>query len=170
MTLSMFGYASTDAVIKYIGLILPLSEIIFLRGIIAVFLLFLLTYIRKELVVPIKRSQIKFLILRVFGDVGCTVFFLTALINMKLATATAILQCLPLALTFAAAIFLTEKVGLRRWSAILLGFIGVLIIIKPASENFNYYSLLALLAVGFIVIRDISVSYTHLTLPTIYSV
>ena len=58
MTLSMFGYASTDAVIKYIGLILPLSEIIFLRGIIAVFLLFLLTYIRKELVVAIKRSQI----------------------------------------------------------------------------------------------------------------
>ena len=115
MTLSMFGYASTDAVIKYLGLILPLSEIIFLRGVIAVFLLFLLTYIRKELVVAIKRSQIKFLILRVFGDVGCTVFFLTALINMELATATAILQCLPLALTFAAAIFLKEKVGLRRW-------------------------------------------------------
>ena len=74
MTLSMFGYASTDAVIKYIGLILPLSEIIFLRGIIAVFLLFLLTYIRNELIISIKRSQIKFLILRVFGDVGCTVF------------------------------------------------------------------------------------------------
>tara|TARA_Y100000992_G_C21239017_1_gene479712 strand:+ start:110 stop:982 length:873 start_codon:yes stop_codon:yes gene_type:complete len=168
MTLSMFGYASTDAVIKYIGLILPLSEIIFLRGIIAVFLLFLLTYIRKELVVAIKRSQIKFLILRVFGDVGCTVFFLTALINMELATATAILQCLPLALTFAAAIFLKEKVGLRRWSAILLGFIGVLIIIKPASENFNYYSLLALLAVGFIVIRDISTKRLDSSIPSTY--
>ena len=168
MTLSMFGYASTDAVIKYIGLILPLSEIIFLRGIIAVFLLFLLTYIRKELVVAIKRSQIKFLILRVFGDVGCTVFFLTALIKMELATATAILQCLPLALTFAAAIFLKEKVGLRRWSAILLGFIGVLIIIKPASENFNYYSLLALLAVFFIVIRDISTKKLDPSIPSTY--
>ena len=168
MTLSMFGYASTDAVIKYIGLILPLSEIIFLRGIIAVFLLFLLTYIRKELVIAIKRSQIKFLILRVFGDVGCTVFFLTALINMELATATAILQCLPLALTFAAAIFLKEKVGFRRWSAILLGFIGVLIIIKPASENFNYYSLLALLAVGFIVIRDISTKRLDSSIPSTY--
>ena len=168
MTLSMFGYASTDAVIKYLGLILPLSEIIFLRGIIAVFLLFLLTYIRKELVVGIKRSQIKFLILRVFGDVGCTVFFLTALINMELATATAILQCLPLALTFAAAIFLKERVGLRRWSAIILGFIGVLIIIKPASENFNYYSLLALLAVGFIVIRDISTKRLDPSIPSTY--
>ena len=60
MTLSMFGYASTDAVIKYIGLILPLSEIIFLRGIIAVFLLFLLTYIRKELVITIKGHKLSF--------------------------------------------------------------------------------------------------------------
>ena len=47
MTLSMFGYASTDAVIKYIGLILPLSEIIFLRGIIAVFPSFF-THIHKK--------------------------------------------------------------------------------------------------------------------------
>ena len=90
MTLSMFGYASTDAVIKYIGLILPLSEIIFLRGIIAVFLLFLLIH-KKGIRITIKRSQMKFLILRFFGDV-ITVFFLTALINMELATATAILH------------------------------------------------------------------------------
>ena len=87
---------------------------------------------------------------------------------MELATATAILQCLPLALTFAAAIFLKEKVGFRRWSAILLGFIGVLIIIKPASENFNYYSLLALLAVGFIVIRDISTKRLDPSIPSTY--
>tara|TARA_Y100001968_G_scaffold138653_1_gene126769 strand:+ start:2693 stop:3562 length:870 start_codon:yes stop_codon:yes gene_type:complete len=168
MILSMFGYASTDAVIKYIGLILPLSEIIFLRGVIAVFFLFILTYIRKELIITIKKSQLKFLILRVLGDVGCTVFFLTALINMKLATATAILQCLPLALTFAAALFLKEKVGIKRWSAIIIGFTGVLIIIEPASNDFNYYSLLALLAVFFIVIRDIATKKLDPSIPSTY--
>ena len=127
MTLSMFGYASTDAFIKFIGLILPLSEILILRGVVAVFLLFLLTYIRNEFFIKIKNDQYKYLFLRIFGDIGCTILFLTALINMKIANATAILQCLPLALTFCAALFLKERVGWRRWSAIIIGFFGVLI-------------------------------------------
>ena len=111
MTLSMFGYASSDAFIKYIGLILPLSEILFLRGILAVFLLLIITYLRNELFVSVDKNQIKFLILRVIGDVGCTIFFLTALINMKLANATAVLQCVPLALAFSAAVFLKENIN-----------------------------------------------------------
>ena len=168
MTLSMFGYASSDAFIKYIGLILPLSEILFLRGILAVFLLFLLTYLRNELFVSVDKNQIKFLILRVIGDVGCTIFFLTALINMKLANATAVLQCLPLALVFSAAVFLKEDVGWRRWSAIIFGFFGVLIIIKPATAEFNYYSLVALIAVCFIVLRDLSTRRLHEAIPSTF--
>ena len=168
MTLSMFGYASSDAFIKYIGLILPLSEILFLRGILAVFLLLLLTYLRNELFVSVDKNQIKFLILRVIGDVGCTIFFLTALINMKLANATAVLQCLPLALVFSASVFLKEDVGWRRWSAIIFGFFGVLIIIKPATAEFNYYSLVALIAVCFIVLRDLSTRSLHEVIPSTF--
>ena len=168
MTLSMFGYASSDAFIKYIGLVLPLSEILFLRGILAVFLLLLLTYLRNELFVSVDKNQIKFLILRVIGDVGCTIFFLTALINMKLANATAVLQCLPLALVFSASVFLKEDVGWRRWSAIIFGFFGVLIIIKPATAEFNYYSLVALIAVCFIVLRDLSTRRLHEAIPSTF--
>ena len=168
MTLSMFGYASSDAFIKYIGLILPLSEILFLRGILAVFLLLILTYFRNELFVSVDKNQIKFLILRVIGDVGCTIFFLTALINMKLANATAVLQCVPLALAFSAAVFLKEDVGWRRWSAIVFGFVGVLIIIKPTSTEFNYYSLMALMAVCFIVLRDLSTSRLNESIPSTF--
>ena len=168
MTLSMFGYASSDAFIKYIGLILPLSEILFLRGILAVFLLLILTYFRNELFVSVDKNQIKFLILRVTGDVGCTIFFLTALINMKLANATAVLQCVPLALAFSAAVFLKEDVGWRRWSAIVFGFFGVLIIIKPTSTEFNYYSLMALMAVCFIVLRDLSTSRLNESIPSTF--
>ncbi len=168
MTLSMFGYASSDAFIKYIGLILPLSEILFLRGMLAVFLLLILTYFRNELFVSVDKNQIKFLILRVTGDVGCTIFFLTALINMKLANATAVLQCVPLALAFSAAVFLKEDVGWRRWSAIVFGFFGVLIIIKPTSTEFNYYSLMALMAVCFIVLRDLSTSRLNEAIPSTF--
>ena len=166
MTLSMFGYASTDAFIKFIGLILPLSEILFIRGVVAVFLLFLLTYIRNEFFIKIKNDQYKYLFLRIFGDIGCTILFLTALINMKIANATAILQCLPLALTFCAALFLKERVGWRRWSAIIIGFFGVLIIIKPNSGDFNYYSLMAMGAVFFIVLRDLSTKKLDQSIPS----
>ena len=168
MTMSMFGYASTDAFMKFIGLILPLSEIIFIRGVIAVFILFLLSYMRDEIFVKIKKGQYKFLFLRIIGDIGCTFFFLTALINMKLASATAILQCLPLALTFCAAIFLKEQVGWRRWSAIIIGFCGVLIIIKPNSEDFNYYSLLAMAAVFFVVLRDLTTKKLDSSIPSTF--
>ena len=168
MTLSMFGYASTDAFIKFIGLILPLSEILFLRGVVAIFLLFLLTYIRNEFFIKIKNDQYKYLFLRIFGDIGCTILFLTALINMKIANATAILQCLPLALTFCAALFLKERVGWRRWSAIVIGFFGVLIIIKPNSEDFNYYSLMAMGAVFFIVLRDLSTKKIDQSVPSTF--
>ena len=168
MTLSMFGYASTDAFIKFIGLILPLSEILFLRGVVAVLLLFLITYIRNEFSKKKKNDQYKYLFLRIFGDIGCTILFLTALINMKIANATAILQCLPLALTFCAALFLKERVGWRRWSAIIIGFFGVLIIIKPNSEDFNYYSLLAMGAVFFIVLRDLSTKKLDQSIPSTF--
>ena len=71
---------------------------------------------------------------------------------MPLANATAILQTLPLAVTLGAAIFLREQVGWRRYSAILVGFAGVLIIFRPGTEGFNAYSVSALVAVAFIVL------------------
>ena len=100
MTLSMFGFTSSDALIKHSGAWLPLSQILFFRGIVAVFLLTVITLIRKEFFVSIKNSQQKFLFLRVLGEVGATLFFFTALLHMKISNAVAILQCLPLVLAF----------------------------------------------------------------------
>ena len=86
----------------------------------------------------------------------CDDAFLTALKHMPLANVTAILQALPLAVTMAAALFLAEPVGWRRWSAIIIGFMGVLIVIRPGLAGFNIYSLSALVAVAFITLREIT--------------
>ena len=75
---------------------------------------------------------------------------------MPIAGATAILQSLPLAVTLAAAVFFGEPVGWRRYLAIAIGFLGVLIIVRPGSDHFNAYALWALAAIGFIVSRDLS--------------
>ena len=96
------------------------------------------------------------ILLRAVGEIGGTLCFLTALFNMPIANATAILQALPLAVTLAAALFLGEAVGWRRYTAISLGFAGVLMIVRPGGEGFNAYALWAVAAVGFIVLRDLS--------------
>ena len=146
MTLSMFGFTSSDALIKHSGAWLPLSQILFFRGIVAVFLLTIIASIRKELFVSIKNSQRRFLFLRVLGEVGATLFFFTALLNMKISNAVAILQCLPLA----------------------LAFFGVLLIIKPTSTDFNSYSLIALVAVFFLVLRDLSTRKLDISMPSTF--
>jgi drug/metabolite transporter (DMT)-like permease len=90
------------------------------------------------------------------GEIGGTSLFLTALFHMPLANATAIIQATPLAVTLAAALFLGDAVGWRRYTAIGIGFAGVMLIVQPGGEGFNVYSLAALASVLFITLRDVS--------------
>ncbi len=102
------------------------------------------------------------------GEVGATLFFFTALLNMQISNAVAILQCLPLALVFFGALIFKESVGLKRWVAILVGFLGVLLVIKPTSQEFNSYSLVALVAVFFLVLRDVSTRKLDESIPATF--
>ena len=86
---------------------------------------------------------------------------------MPLANVTAILQSLPLTVTMFAAIFFGEQVGRRRRSAIVIGFVGVLIIIRPGGGG-NQYSVLALLAFGFITLRDAITRRLDTSLPSLF--
>ena len=101
------------------------------------------------------------------AEICTTIAFLTALKYMPLANVTAILQALPLAVTMAAALFLAEPIGWRRWSAILVGFMGVLIVVRPGLDGFNVYSLSALAAIIFITIREIATRKLAQEVPTI---
>src|SRR5207244_10411153 len=68
----------------------------------------------------------------------------------------AILQVVPLMITAAGAVFLGETVGWRRWTAIAIGFAGVLVIVRPGLGGFDVWGLLALGSMLFITLRDIS--------------
>ena len=109
----------------------------------------------------------RLILVRVVAEICTTISFLTALKHMPLANVTAILQALPLAITMAAALFLAEPVGWRRWSAILVGFVGVLIVVRPGLEGFNVYSLSALVAIIFIIVREIATRKLTSQVPTI---
>lgn len=155
MMASMAGFVLNDTMIKLVSEDMELFQAVFLRGIMATLLLGILAWNKGSLIYRPSMRDMKIIGWRTFAEVGATFCFLTALFNMPLANATAILQSLPLAVTLAASLFLGHKVGWRRYLAISLGFVGVLIIVRPGTEGFNAYSLWALAAVGFVTLRDL---------------
>ncbi len=88
----------------------------------------------------------------------------TALALIDLSTVAAILQATPLAVTLGAALILHEPVGWRRWAAMLVGFAGVLLIIRPGAVAFDVNTLWALLAMLALAMRDL---FTRLVPPGI---
>jgi len=107
-----------------------------------------------------KPSQFRLLlhpasIARIAAEIATTFFFMMGLIHLPLAFATSIHQALPLIITIGAAFFYSEQVGWRRWSAVTVGFIGVLIIVRPGLEGFNVWSISALCAVLSAAVRDL---------------
>ena len=167
MALSMLAFVLNDGLMKAVFDSMSIYQAIFLRGFITVPLVALLAWHKGELIVSIAPRNRWLLTLRVAAEVGATVGFLTALKHMPLANVTAILQALPLTVTMAAALFLGEKVGWRRWLAIAIGLAGVLIIIRPGMEGFSVYSIWALVAVGCVTIREIATRKLSADLPSL---
>ncbi|MEP1494529.1 DMT family transporter, partial [Pseudophaeobacter sp.] len=94
-------------------------------------------------------------ILRTLSEAVGAVAFATALSLVDISTVAAVFQALPLVITMGAALFLGEQVGWRRWSAICVGFVGVLMIVRPGLAGFNPSVILVLVAVLAIAARDL---------------
>ena len=167
MTCCVLAYVLNDAVMKLLFADIDFFQAIFLRGLVSLPPILILAFMTKTLLQKYSAKNQRLMIIRILAEIGTTVTFLTALKHMPLANVTAILQSLPLAITMAAAIFLGEPVGWRRWSAICVGFTGVLIIIRPGLAGFNSYSLLALAAVILLTVREISTRQLDNKVPTV---
>ena len=146
---------------------IALFQAVFLRSIITVPPILIMVWITKVAIRNLSKQDKRLILVRVGAEIFTTITFLTALKHMPLANVTAILQALPLAITMAAALFLSEPVGWRRWSAILVGFVGVLIVVRPGLEGFNIYSLSAFMAIIFLTVREIATRKLTSEVPTI---
>lgn len=168
MMAAMAAFVLNDTLMKLVSANLNLFQAVFLRGIGTTLLI--LAIARWQGVLrfrPTRRDQ-RIMVWRTLGDMGQMICFLTALFHMPIANVSAILQSLPLAMTLAAALFLKEPVGWRRYTAIFAGFVGVLLIVRPGSEGFNVYSLVALTTVIFVVLRDLSTRQLDRAVPNIF--
>lgn len=92
---------------------------------------------------------------RTVSDVVSAMAFITALTLMPVGNASAILQFQPIVVTLGAVVFLGEVVRWRRWSAIAVGFVGVMIIIRPGMDGFSSASFYVLIAVAGLTARDL---------------
>lgn len=136
--------SANDALAKYLVAAYSPLQILFLRNIIALPFAIVLTVVmsgRGALRSP--RPAAHFL--RGFLWIVATVLFFTSFIHLDLAEATALIFVAPLFITAISAVFLREQVGRRRWLAVLVGFIGVLIVIRPGTAAFQPAALLPVL-------------------------
>lgn len=155
MALGMASFTINDAIVKQLGEHMNAAQIMFVRGAMATTLVGLLAWARNA-VIPLSRALHPMTYLRIAAEIGATLTYIMALPHVPLGLASAIFQALPLAVAIGAALFFNEPVGWRRWSAIIVGFIGVLIIVRPGLEGFSIYSMLILLTVVLAATRDLA--------------
>jgi len=167
MMLSMAAFTLNDTCMKALSDTLPLAQAIFLRGLATTTLLAGLALATGAWPRRLPRRDWGLVALRTLAEIAAAYFFITALFNMPIANATAILQALPLAVTLAGAVFLGEAVGWRRVSAIVVGFLGVLLIVRPGAEGFTVYSLYALAAVAAVTVRDLAARRLSREVPSV---
>lgn len=154
MVLGMALFAVEDAFIKVAMAGLPPGEVLLVLGA-AGGATFALAARARGLRLLSRRALHPAVLGRNACEMVGTLGYVLALAAVPLTTASAIFQAVPLFVTMGAALFLGESVGWRRWTAILLGFAGVIVIIRPGAESFQPGALWALLAAFGLAARDL---------------
>lgn len=166
MLASSAGFVANDATIKVVTEELPNGEIIFLRGIAATALMGLITSIMGGWRSPAVLLR-PAMALRLVSAAAATLFVVASLRHLPLSTTNAIIQVSPLVVTAGAAILLGAHVGWRRWSASIVGFLGVLLIIKPGTAAFETTAWLALACLAAASTRDLITRFIDHSVPSI---
>ena len=155
MVLSMLGFAAEDMFIKLVASGLPVGQILLVLGSVGALIFAIYAGLTGTRMIS-KGFFHPAVILRNLSEMLGGVCFVTALTLIPLATATTILQATPLLVTMGAALVLGEAVGWRRWTAILVGFFGVLLVIRPGMNGFELEVLWAVAGVASLAVRDLA--------------
>jgi len=166
MLLAMAGFAVEDSLIKVLSVQFPISQILLILGLGGMVIFLGIALVQGHRLITPNLLSMPFLV-RFFSDMFAALFFISAIALIPLSIASTILQAVPIIVTMGAALFLGQIVGWRRWSAIIAGFIGVLIVIRPGFDGFEPASILAVLGVIFLATRDLATRVMAPDLSTI---
>ena len=142
--LAMMVFSVQDGIMKHIYNFVSLYEVYLIRTLVSfVLILTFLIFTKKPIVFKSQYPLLTFIRVVLFFF-GFSSFYISLTV-LPLGTATALFFVTPFLITIFAHFFLKEEIGLRRWSAVVIGFVGVYITLNPDFSNFNYLSLLPIL-------------------------
>ena len=155
MILAMAGFALEDLFIKLLSSHVPVSQILIILGFSGTTVFLIIAILTNA---PILHRDLlnRPVIVRTFCELFAALFFTSAIALTPLSSVASILMTTPLMVTMGAAVFFGEKVGWRRWTAIMIGFFGVLLILRPGFDGFMPASLLAVISTIFLAVRDLA--------------
>lgn len=154
MISGMLAFSIGDLFLKLSTQSLPVGQVMIVLGIgTASIFAVMLKRQNRPIISPDARHPI--VLMRSVGEGVGAIGMFVALTYMPLSTVSALAQALPLLLTLMAALFLGERLRARRLLAICLGFIGVLIIIRPGLEGFSHVSWFAIIGIVGMAVRDL---------------
>ena len=135
-------------VIKFLGNEYTVIQLAVFRNIAGVIPLFILILFTKEYISVFRNLNNKFIVLSFFRGLAflsMNIFIFISVINLEFATAMVLTFSSPFFIVILSIIFLKDKVGIYRWSAIFIGFFGVVLIVQPGSDIFSFYSIFPIL-------------------------
>jgi len=142
--IAMMVFSVQDGLMKYIYNFVSLYEIYLIRTVVSFILILLFLIITKKPIVFKTQYPILTVTRVILFFFGFSSFYVSLTV-LPLGTATALFFVTPFLITIFAHFFLKEEIGVRRWSAVIVGFVGVYITLNPDFSNFNYLSLLPIL-------------------------
>ncbi|MDQ7775008.1 MAG: DMT family transporter [Paracoccus aminovorans] len=165
MVLSMMLFAFEDVFVKLLTGELPYAQVLAVVGVLGWLVFALLLRVKghrfwtRDLLQPLA-------LCRSLGEAIGSLGFVVALALTDLSSTSAILQALPLAILLGAALFLGEPVGWRRWLTILAGFAGVMLVLRPGLSGFQPVSLMAVVSVLGLALRDLATRRVPARIPS----
>jgi drug/metabolite transporter (DMT)-like permease len=159
-------FVGSDTLIKIVGGELAATQILAVRGIMAIIMM-IGFIVATTGFAQIQLALRPLVLLRSLLEAILALMFVIALPHLSLGDITTIGLTTPLILTALTPFALPEQVGWRRWSAVVIGFVGVVFVVQPSGEGINPYALLALGVAVLVAIRDLITRVIGFTVPAV---
>lgn len=165
MLLAMAFFVVNDSLLKLAAATAPAGQIMAVRGLFATAMAVAMVAAAGELR-SIRKLASPFAALRACLEATVAFLFISTLPHLPLAIITAIVQSTPLIMTLVMVVLGLERVGWRRWSAIIVGFVGVLLVVRPGAEGFDIHALVALGVALLVTARDLATRFIPPDVPS----